>query len=118
MDSADSAEKGKHLTHINQAIDVYSHSLGNRSEALAEYCQAQGLSLNEIKAKIDGIQHEVFERVWENTGNTGPLSSKEIELVTREVCRDASLGIDDAGIAGLMRWLVWMAWHEGCLKDE
>jgi len=54
---------------INLAIDAYSHSMGNREEALAE--------------------HHCTERA--------PV-------------------VNSDGIAALLRWVVWMAWHEGCLR--
>ena len=103
---------------INAAIEAYSHSMGNRPEELAEYCAEHGVAEreNEIRTAIETMQGEVFDTISKRTRTSGPMSATEIETLATEHCRVSVPEVDEAGVRGLLRWIVWMAWHEGCMK--
>lgn len=103
---------------INAAIEAYSHSMGNRIEELAEYCADHGVTEREaeIMAAIDRLQSGVLELISARAQAGGPLAGPEIEALTIEHCRAHAPEIDEAGVRALLRWIVWMAWHEGCMK--
>ena len=103
---------------LNAAIVVYSRSMGNRADALTQHCAENGIAELEarIKETIDTIQQGVFERVWEKTRDEGPLTDAQIVELATDYCRDHAPSVDDAGMNGLLQWVIWMAWHEGCLK--
>jgi len=103
---------------INDAIVVYSHSMGNRQEELVNYCENLSLSTSDIKSIIDQIQQEIFAMIWDKTKNQGPLLSIEIENLTISYCKEKYDNIDQSGIEGLLQWLIWMSWHEGCLSSS
>ena len=103
---------------INTAIDAYSHSMGNRREALAEFCGTRGLvdRETEIRAAIDKIQGDIFDLISRMARERGPLSADEIEKVTVGHCGRHYPDVNESGVRGLLRWIVWMAWHEGCMQ--
>ena len=103
---------------INAAIEAYSHSMGNRPEELAEYCAEQGVAEREteIRAAIEAIQGDVFDMIWEKTRVSGPMSAAEIETLASQHCQASAPEVDESGVRSLLRWIVWMAWHEGCMK--
>lgn len=103
---------------INAAIEAYSHSMGNRIEELAEYCAEHGVAEREaeIMAAIDKLQGDVLELVLDRARADGPLSGPDIEVLAIEHCRTHAPEVGEVGVRALLRWIVWMAWHEGCMK--
>ena len=100
--------------NINTAINAYSHSMGNQFDVLIEHCGSE--KADEFKKTIDQIQNEIFDIIWKSTDNNNLLTAGEIEEIATEYCNEKHNEIDASGIDGLLRWLIWMAWHEGCLK--
>lgn len=103
---------------INAAIEVYSHSMGNRPEELAEYCAEHGVAEREteIRKTIEAMQGEMLDKISERMRVSGPMSAAEIETLAAEHCGASVPEVDAAGVRGLLRWIVWMAWHEGFMK--
>ena len=103
---------------INLAIDAYSHSMGNREEALAEFCAEHSIAdqMAGIQATIDELQGDLFDQIWALTRDNGPMTGDEIEALAERHCSERAPAVNSDGIAALMRWAVWMAWHEGCLR--
>jgi hypothetical protein len=100
---------------INGAIDCYSQSFGNRIEPLRQLCRDPEMA-DHLAAEICALQSSIVDLVWSRAGEVG-LSMHEIEQVARE-CLATRPEINEIGLNGLLRYVVWLAWHEGYLRRE
>ena len=101
----------------NAAIEAYSESAGNRIDRLEAYCRATGFSedIAVLAASISRIQQEVFDEIW-NRSESRPLTQDEMVAITREYVARREPWINEKGIMGLLQWIAYMSWHEGCVK--
>jgi hypothetical protein len=100
---------------INAAIDVYSNSGGNLIELLRVLCGGDSIATETLAAQITKLQSDIFEIVRSRSGELG-LSVAEIESVGWEYLTASRAGVDEIGFRGLMRYVIWIAWHDGFLR--
>jgi hypothetical protein len=105
------------VVNINAAITAYSHSGGNCNEALRPLCHSDKSAAAKLAALINELQGDIFDLVWSRS-EAGALSAAQIEQIASAYLAEKKpeLEIDDIGVSGLMRYIIWMAWHEGCLR--
>lgn len=101
----------------NAAILAYSAAFGNNLKRLEDYCREVGFEGDVVSLadSIQQIQDQVFDQVWQQSEDRRPLSEEEITAILRRHVAEHEPWINDAGIAGLLQWVAWMSWHEGCL---
>jgi len=100
---------------INAAIDAYSQSFGNRIEPLRNLC-GKAPTAHERAAEIDALQQAIIDLVWSRAGDAG-LTMGEIEQLAREYLSAARPDVNEIGLRGLLRYVIWFAWHEGYLRQ-
>ena len=103
----------------NQLLNIYSSHLGNNKNDLLEYGKRNGIkNIEDIKNEFSDIQSELFDYFWKKTAPDGQLYYDEIKCQTFEYCDKKYKWMDDTGKKSLLRWLVWICWHEGLLKKR
>ena len=104
---------------LNDLIDIYSQPMANARSSLADHIEANGIdaSPDEVAASIRELQNDLLGRVWTtDTGVTYDLG--ELDEIVCEYSRSERPWLNDKGRNGLLRWLIWMCWHEGLLAPE
>jgi hypothetical protein len=101
----------------NAAIEAYSAPFGNKPDHLRDYCHETRFSGDvELLAKsIRQIQDAIFDEIWRRS-ETQPLMPEEMESVARDYLAEHEPWVNDRGVAGLLQWIAWMSWHEGCVR--
>jgi hypothetical protein len=101
----------------NSAIEAFSAAFGNNVKRLEAYCHDVGYE-GDVMALADlirQIQEQVFGEIYRRSENQ-PLNGEEITSISREYVAAHEPWINDVGLNGLLQWVGWMAWHEGCMK--
>lgn len=108
------------MVDINAAIDAFSHALGNNIEPLKALCRADSNDVEPIAASIVKLQDDIFDLIRSRSKRSkdGALPLSEIEQIAREYLAAANPEVNELGYRGLMRFIVWMAWHDGWLQRE
>jgi hypothetical protein len=103
--------------NINHAIQADSNSLGNRMDALNESCTQAGCadSAPAVAERIRRMQNAIFALVCQRAPEPATVTMPEIEQIARDWLASNETAVDEAGLNGILRWVVWMAWHEGYL---
>ena len=102
----------------NHALECYSRAGGNRLDTLRSYCnEVDYRDVFGFARSVDGIQGSLWGIVLGTMGKKN-LSVSELEEITRTYVVTNARWVDERGVAALMQWLAWMAWHEGCLEGE
>ena len=102
------------MVDINAAIDAYSYQGGNRSERLQAIC-ADGSLAETLAAEISGLQEGIYESVRARAGADG-LPRVQVEEVARQYLAAARPDVNELGRNGLLRYVIWIAWHDGWLQ--
>jgi hypothetical protein len=63
------------------------------------------------------MQRAIFDTISESSQH-GPLGLQQIEKLARDFLIKHHNEITEVGTNAILRWVVWMAWHEGCLKYD
>ena len=103
----------------NDLINYYSSSMGNSENKFIDFAISKGITdyKNQIK-EFTLIQNQVYDHIFKFTEPNLKLTSQEIESLSREFCKSHFKWLDSKGIKALNRWLIWMCWHEGILKEN
>jgi len=101
---------------INAAIDAYSQSFGNRVKPLRGLC-ADASTADKLAAEISALQQAIVDLAWSRARDVG-LSMGEIEPLAREYLATARPDVNEVGLRGLLRYVIWFAWHEGYLRGS
>jgi hypothetical protein len=101
---------------INAAMEAYCHSFGNRPEALQAYCdeQSQPEIASVLGARIDTLENSIFDIVWKQSEHQ-QVSAQQVAGIAREYLKANAPEVHETGFRAILRWVGWMAWHEGCL---
>ena len=102
------------MVDINAAIDAYSYQGGNRLERLQAIC-ADDSTAEALAAEISRMQEGIYELVRGRAGADGLLRA-QVEQVAREYLAGARPEVDEVGLYGLLRYVIWIAWHDGWLQ--
>jgi hypothetical protein len=105
------------VLNINTAIDAYSYQGGNRLERLRTVCADSPGAVDSLAAEISGLQEDVYALVRERAGAEG-LSRAEIGQLAQEHLAAARPDIDAGGVDSLLRYVIWIAWHDGWLRRD
>jgi hypothetical protein len=97
---------------INGAIELYSHAGGNRLDRLQEHCDA-GAAVK-LAEEISNLQEGILTLVRSCSGPDA-LTRLEIHQVARQYLAEASADVTEDGLDGLLRDVIWIAWHDGWL---
>jgi hypothetical protein len=64
---------------INEPAHAYSHSFGNRIEALSEYCLRSSYEgdVSDLEERIKTMQGAIFDIIWQHSERQ-PLTGQEI----------------------------------------
>ncbi len=107
------------MVNINTAIDAYSYQGGNRLERLRTVCADSTGAADRLAAEISGLQEDIYALVRERVGETGDrLSRAEIEQLAQEHLAASRPDIDAGGLHSLLRYVIWIAWHDGWLRRD
>jgi hypothetical protein len=68
-----------------------------------------------LAATIRQVQDKIFEEIWRRSEER-PLTQDEMIAVTRQYVAEHEPWINEKGINGLLQWVAWMSWHEGCVE--
>jgi hypothetical protein len=71
-----------------------------------------------IIQEFKSIQNGIFNYIWKITEPDKQLSIFEIEKECAAYCFENCSWINEMGLKSLNRWLIWMCWHEGILKND
>jgi hypothetical protein len=101
----------------NAAIQAYSAAFGNNLKRLEAYCREVGYAgdVTAFAASIQQLQAEIFDEIW-RLSEQRKLSQDEMVAVARQYVSEHEPGIDETGLNGLMQWVAWMSWREGCIE--
>ena len=103
----------------NQLLGIYSLHFGNRENNLLEYGKRNGIkNIDDIIKEFSNIQGELFDYFWKKAAPDGQLYYDEIKAQAFEYCNEKYKWMNDMGKESLLRWLVWICWHEGLLKRK
>jgi hypothetical protein len=103
----------------NQLLNIYSYHFGNKEKDLFDYGSRNGIkNINDIIDEFSSIQNELFNYFWKRTGPNIQLTDEEIKQQAKEYCNNKYKWINEVGMEALLRWLIWMGWHEGLMKNE
>jgi hypothetical protein len=103
----------------NLLLNIYSYHFNNHEKELIEYSiKNKVLNFQEIIHEFKTIQNNIFNYIWEITEPDKQLSTSEIEQECAMYCFKNYQWINEVGLKALNRWLIWMCWHEGILKDN
>jgi hypothetical protein len=98
---------------INAAIEAYSHAGGNRIERLRAIC-ADSVETETTESEIRTLQEGILEQVREQAGADG-LTREHIEQIARQFLA-VRPEVNEDGLDGLLRYVIWIAWHDGWLQ--
>ena len=104
------------MADINDAIEVYSHAFGNRIEPLRALC-ASNDGAEALATEIRELQESILELVRLQSGPDG-LPQAQIVQLARQHLADRKPAVNEVGFHGLMRYVIWVAWHDGWLHRE
>ena len=99
---------------INAAIDAYSYQGGNRLGRLQAICADSSIA-ETLAAEISGLQEGIYELVRARAGADG-LPRAQVEQVARQYLATARSDVNELGLTGLLRYVIWIAWHDGWLQ--
>jgi hypothetical protein len=72
-----------------------------------------------LAAEISGLQEGILELVRaEARARSKGLSMTEIAQVARQYLASVKPEVNEVGLHGLLRYVVWLAWHDGWLRRE
>ena len=88
-------------------------------QSLQEYCRACSYegSIGELAERIHVIQSSIFNLVWERSEKTS-LTTEEIRAITHDYLAQNHGNVNDVGEMAIFQWVIWMAWHEGCVAYD
>ena len=100
----------------NAAIEAFSAAFGNSAKRLEDYCNEVGYpgDVQALSESIQRIQDRVFDEIW-RLSEVRKLTQDEMIAVTRKSVAEHEPWINEAGMNGLLQWIAWMSWHEGCV---
>jgi hypothetical protein len=103
------------VVDINAAIGAYSHTGGNRIERLQALCAESPVAAEALAAEVSALQEGIIEQVRARAGVDG-LSRAQVEQVARQYLAAARPEVNEGGLHGLLRYVIWIAWHDGWLQ--
>ena len=99
-------------------LEHYSKSGGNRLESLRSYCdEAQYKDVYGFARRVDGVQGSLWGLVLGRMGQE-TVTETELQQITETFVLQNARWVNERGVAALMRWLVWMARHEGLVSGD
>lgn len=102
----------------NQLLDLFSSSMGNSEYKLIEFAKSNNIqNCSTIVEEFKTIQNEIYDYIFKITEPDIQLSATEIEEASVQYCTKTYTWINETGIKAINRWLIWMCWHEGILKQ-
>jgi hypothetical protein len=101
---------------INAAINAYSYQGGNRPDRLQAVC-AHAPAADKLATEISGLQEGIYELVRARAGADG-LSRAEVEQVALQYLAATRPDVNEIGVHGLLRYVIWIAWHDGWLRFD
>ena len=105
------------VVDINTAIDAYSYQGGNRPERLRAVCADSPGAVDGLAAEISGLQEDLYALVRKRVGETGEgMSRAEIGQLAQEHLAASRPDIDAVGRDALLRYVIWIAYHDGWLR--
>jgi hypothetical protein len=104
------------VVDINLAIDVYSHQGGNCLKQLQAICADSSVT-EALAAEISGLQEGIYELIRAQAGTDG-LPRAQVEQVARQYLASARRDVNEVGLNGLLRYVFWIAWHDGWLQRD
>jgi hypothetical protein len=105
------------VVNVNTAIDAHSYQGGKRLERLRAVCADSPGDADVLAAEISGLQEDVYALVRARAGAKG-LSRAEIEQLAREHLAAVRPDVDEGGLHSLLRYVIWIAWHDGWLRRD
>jgi hypothetical protein len=103
------------MVDINLAIDAYSYQGGNRIGRLQAICADSTVAAETLAAEISGLQEGIYELVRARAGADG-LPRAQVEQVARQYLAEARPDVNEVGLHGLLRYVIWIGWHDGWLQ--
>ena len=102
----------------NKLLDLFSASMGNSEYKLIEFAESNQLQNHETIIKdFEQVQSRVYDYIYKITEPNIQLSALEIEDASYRYLAKNYSWINEEGAKAINRWLVWMCWHEGILKQ-
>lgn len=102
----------------NQLLDLFSSSMGNSEYKFMEFAESNDIqNYSTIIEEFKAIQDQIYNYILEITEPNIQLSATEIEKASIGYCTKKYTWINETGIKAINRWLIWMCWHEGMLKQ-
>ena len=101
----------------NILMEKFSNHFGNKKKEFLEFARGKGFKDPDlIIVKLENIQEDLFNYVWEITMPDKKLNSADLKTVSENYLKNKHPWINEIGIEAVNRWLFWMCWHEGILE--